>query len=146
MNRSDILTSAAVLLDEELKYNGREIRQEGATTAVLLFGRPCIEIDRRAGTVTVHGDTPVTKKSCRVINSVLCRVTGCRVRGREGTWYLKVPGERLMREFAGEDISIPLGDSGLLPYPREGVLCKSNGGLSSDGRGAAWPSDAGRGK
>lgn len=117
MNKSDILTSAAVLLDEELKYNGREIRQEGATTAVLLFGRPCIEIDRKAGTVTIHGDTPVTKKSCRVINSVLCRLTDCQVKSKEGIWYLKVPGERLMREFTGEDISILLEDRGLLPAP-----------------------------
>lgn len=108
MNRTDILTTAAVLLDKELKYNGREIRRKDNTMTVILMGKPCIDIDKDAGTVTVHGDTPVTRKSCRVINTILRHLTACYAKSSAGVWYLKVPGEKKATEFTGRNITIPI--------------------------------------
>ncbi len=87
MNKSDKLIYDAVLSKTDTEFNKRSVSNNENLTVIKLHGQTCLEIDRENKTITINGDTPTTRKSCRLINTVLGSLSSGRVLSRNGEWF-----------------------------------------------------------
>ena len=107
MTQSDTLTAAAVRTGTPLRINDREVSIRDGTVQVSLHGRPCLTLDTPSRTIEIDGETPPTRKSCRVVNAVLGTFSPCRVLTRSKRWYLETAeGKRL--PFTNRLVSVPV--------------------------------------
>ncbi len=108
MNYSDIQTANAVKTRTPMKLNQREVTvPDGHTVRVSLHGTPCLSVDHHACQIEIDGATPATRKSTRLINTVLEAFGPFRVFTRKGQWWVLNPGGGRL-EFTGKLATIPM--------------------------------------
>ena len=112
MKRSDLLIATAAAAGIPAEAAGkRTVTLDGMTT-VCIFGKECMKIDRKGRKVTVMGDTVPSRKSTRLINTVLETFTDIRVTSSSGRWYVTGKDRKEKKEFtssvATAEVNIPL--------------------------------------
>ena len=88
MTNSDQLMLAAVKAQFPFRINDREVTVDGEKTTVSLFGTPVASISPSDKEITIYGQTPVSRKSARVFNTLLEDLSDCRMRSRDGQWVI----------------------------------------------------------
>ncbi len=91
MNTNDLITAQSVKLAGQIRLIDREITTKDAVTTLVLFGRPCLQLNHRTGEVKINGYMPTTRKSCRVMNAVLQHIGKPPIRSRNGQWLHETP-------------------------------------------------------
>ena len=89
MTNSDSLMVAAVKARVSFRVNGRSVGVDDEKTVVRLFGREIMRLYFGAGILRINGETPVSRKSARVMNALLKEFTRYRMMSRGGQWMLK---------------------------------------------------------
>lgn len=88
MTNSDQLMLAAVKAQVPFKINDREVTVDGDKTTVSLYGSPVASISSKDRKMTLFGQTPVSRKSARVFNTLLEDMSTCRMASRSGQWII----------------------------------------------------------
>ena len=89
MTKSDQLMLTAVNMKTELEVNGRMVTVEGDRVTVSLYNDPivCVLFDEKL--VRLCSNIPVTRKSAKVLNTILDAYTDFSMRSLNGTWLLE---------------------------------------------------------
>ena len=89
MTKSDQLMLSAVNMKTELDVNGRKVTVEGDRVTVSLYNDPimCVLFDEKL--IRLCSNIPVTRKSAKVINTLLDAYTDCLIRSLGGVWLLE---------------------------------------------------------
>lgn len=113
MNTTDSITRTAVLEKTLLRINNREvIPLPNGNIQVFLHGKPILTIRGADDTVDINGTAMMTKKSSRLINSILSLFTDYKVTTRNGNWFLISP-TRVFTPFSGKTITVDMTNN---PY------------------------------
>ena len=89
MTKSDELMLAAVRMRTELSVNGRMVSVEGDRVTVSLHDEPAVCVRFDEVDVRLCSSTLVTRKSAKVLNTILEAYTDCKVRSLNGIWLLE---------------------------------------------------------
>ena len=108
MNKSDKIITASVMSGMDISIKEKETSTSDNMTTVFLFGKPCIRVNRDRYTVSIDGRTVGSRKSSRLINSVLSSITNVKVANRGGKWYLLSCEDKHMQEFTDREVEVPL--------------------------------------
>lgn len=83
----------------------RQCNTVGDCTEVFLHEDCCMIVNRFPKTITLNGNTPATRKSVRLINTVLSLFVNDRVVTRNGNWYL-VDKQNVWNLFSGKQLTL----------------------------------------
>lgn len=108
MTNSDNLVIAAVKAQVSFRVNGRSVGVDDEKTVVRLFDREIMRLYFNDGVVRLNGETPVSRKSARVMNALLKEFTTYEVLSREGQWMLRDTMSGALMPMAGVAVSVPV--------------------------------------
>lgn len=106
MNTSDRMILAAALAATDTDIGEKSVRNKGHLTHVTLHGKTCLTMDRVHGTMTVNGGTVCSRKSTRLMNTLLEAMCGARVRSHNGRWYIRRDDPQTDEEFTGRTVTL----------------------------------------
>ena len=86
MTNSDQLMLAAVKAQVPFRINGRRVAVDDKKTTVSLCDKAIATLSFKTRTISINGDTPVTRKSARVINTILREFTEFWICSIDGQW------------------------------------------------------------
>ncbi len=89
MHNTNALIASAVQTATETSLENRSVNNSGNTTSVFLHDKKCLDLERDAGTVTLYGDIPPTRKSSRFLNAILSALNAGKVFTRTGKWFYR---------------------------------------------------------
>lgn len=115
MKKTDRMTAASVIAAIDADFGDKRVKNTGHVTEVFLHGLVCLTVDRQEQTVTVNGSTPCTRKSSRLINTVLESLTGARVESHDGKWFIRRDGKTSPEEFTGWTATAHVRQGVLMP-------------------------------
>lgn len=104
-NALNEIVAKAVKEKNNVVLTDRKCQCEGNTITVILHEKPCMTVNGEDGIITVNGKTPATRKSVRLINTILALFVQDRVITRTGTWYL-VNQNNVWQQFSGKNITL----------------------------------------
>ena len=104
-NRLNEKIAESVKRCESIILPDRQCSVEGHNATVFLHEDPCMLIKHESGSIILNGHTPATRKSVRLINTVLADYVPERVMTRTGTWYL-ISTTNVLKEFSGREITL----------------------------------------
>ena len=106
MNKSDKIIAASAMAGLDMAVGEKETKTEGNVTTVSIYGKPCLILERNRSEVTICEDTICSRKSSRLINTVLELTAGARVENHNGRWFLKKTEKSRLDEMP-RDVVIP---------------------------------------
>ena len=107
MTNTELIMLAAIDSRVPLKRNDREIVIGTDSVSVNLHGERVAELLAGRGELLLDGRTQVSRKSARVLNSLLTHYTPCSILSRDGSWYLKLKGGSTV-PVSGRTVRIPV--------------------------------------
>lgn len=107
MNKSDKIIVAAVVSGMDIAVNKKETITKNNVTTVSIYGNPCLNIDRNKTEISIDGSTVCSRKSSRLMNSVLKALAAVSVNNKDGRWYLKTSDNKRFIEFTGTIVTVP---------------------------------------
>lgn len=113
MNKSDKIITAAALAGIDIKISEKETHTIKENTTVLLYDKPCLEINRYAMQLTIYKDTLCSRKSTRLMNSIIEQLTEQRVESHNGVWYIKNKN-KVKRSKIEKNMRIPITKAKIL--------------------------------
>ncbi len=103
-NNLNNAVAEAVSALQEAHLPGRDCVIQGETAVVLLHDEECLRVEKETHNITLNGKAMATRKTVRLVNSILSLFTGQRVMTRNGIWYL-VNCNNLWTQFSGQSIT-----------------------------------------
>lgn len=101
---NDIVAKAVKEL-QEAHVPDRDCVIHNKLARVLLHGETCVEVDQADKTITLFGTNRATRKTVRLLNTILSHFTSQRVMTRTGTWYV-INQDNVWTQFSGRQITI----------------------------------------
>lgn len=71
-----------------IKLKDKEVTTIDSITDIILFAKRCLSIDHKNKTITIDCTTPTTRKSIRLINSLLQTFTKKKIKTTNKEWYI----------------------------------------------------------
>lgn len=113
MNKSDKIIVAAVVSGMDIAVREKATVTRNDITTVSIYGNVCLTIDRGNAEITIDGNTVCSRKSSRLMNSVLKPLTGNTVSNNDGHWYMKLPEQKRLSEFTKTTVTVPFSKTRL---------------------------------
>jgi len=88
MTNSDQLMLSAIKAGVPFKINGREVAVDGEKTTVKLHDEEIVVLFWKEKRITLSGKAKVSRKSARVINTILREYTSFEMTSTGGQWVL----------------------------------------------------------
>ena len=98
---------AAVKAQVPFRINGRRVAVDDKKTTVSLCDKAIATLSFKNRTISINGDTPVTRKSARVINTILREFTEFWICSIDGQWVVSDP-QGLCVPVGQENICLPM--------------------------------------
>lgn len=115
MNKTNRMIAAAVIAAVDVQMAEKEARTSSDVSQVLIHGVPCITINRRRREIILHGaDTMCSKKSSKLINTVLSAFCEAKVKNNNDRWFVKPSATEKTIEFTDLNYIISVPDMKLM--------------------------------
>lgn len=114
MNTSDKMIAAATIAAVNARIGDKSAETIKDITRISILGKECMTIDRVDKTVTLYGQTVCSRKSTRLMNTVLKAVTTATVKNNAGRWFLKRMPDGNWEEFTGTEATVDAKNESML--------------------------------
>ena len=101
------ITAVMAYMGQELNMKDRKVFNSGAITHVMLHDKICLSIDRYSKSLIIDGNTPPTRKSVKLINTIL-ETTDARVATEKGRWKLTIDNKT--KDFSGAAATVNISE------------------------------------
>lgn len=99
MNKTDKIIAASAIAGLDVVVGEKETMTESAVTTILIYDKPCLILDRAKEEITICHNTKCSRKSSRLMNSVLELIAGARVENHHGRWFIKRTETSKLEQF-----------------------------------------------
>jgi len=104
-NKLNELIADGVKNKKNVDTRDRQCVIKDGLATVLLHGQPCIETDYEKKTITINGNAHKSRKTVRLLNTILSLMVNDRVFTRKGMWLI-VNERNDWKDFSGKQVTL----------------------------------------